>query len=45
MGCTPLHKAVQFGRAQVTELLLSRAADVNSVNKVSTGSDLLCGGL
>ena len=38
-GCTLLYIALKKGHTQVVELLLSKGAYVNSVNKVSTSID------
>ena len=35
-GIIPLHMAVEKGYIKLTELLLSRGADVNYVNEVNT---------
>ena len=39
---TPLYRALEGGHSQVVELLLSKGAEVDSRDKVSTYNNVMC---
>jgi ankyrin repeat protein len=41
-GCTPLHKAANYGLANCVELLLAHGAKVDSTDNEGTGPYALC---